>query len=119
MFVFPSRRCKIFQQTSNNVSPVVKAQMMLAANRWRQSEKTESPMVVVSCDGQSGAGVWCAAGHCWDQVGRQQGARDRVQVDTVSSVRSVRISRPGHVTSQQEYKEIRNIVRALVKEKGL
>lgn len=123
----PSRKCKVFQVTSNNVSPAVKAHMMLAANSWRQSEKPESPVVVVSYDGQSGAGVWCAAGHCWDQVTRNQGGltrdnnggltRDSGQVDMVNSVRSVRISRPGLVTSEQEYKEIRDIVGALIKEK--
>ena len=121
----PSRRCKIFQLSSSSVSPAAKALMMLAANSWRQAEKPESPMVVVSCDGQSGAGVWCAAGHCWDQVTRDnnggmtrvQGGWDSCQVDMVNSVRSVRISRPGLVTSQQEYKEIRDIVRALIKEK--
>jgi len=82
--------------------------MMIAANRWRHSVKPESPMIVMSCDGLSGVGVWCAAGQCWSQASRDN------NVDLVNSVRSVRMSRPGLVTSPEEYKEIRDIVAALI-----
>ena len=64
----PARRCQIFQLTGSDCSPRALANMMVAAKRWREAEKPDSPMAVVTCDGLSRAGVWCAASQCWDQV---------------------------------------------------
>ena len=107
----PARKCQIFQVTSDHCSPEVLAQMMRAARRWRQAERPESPTIVVSCDGAAGAGVWCAAGQCWDQA-----VRDGC-VDLVHAVRSVRISRPQLVTTLQEYNMTKDVVRAILKNK--
>ena len=107
----PARKCKIFQVTSDTRTPAVLAQMISAAVDWRQSEKPESPVAVVTCDGAVGAGVLCAAGQSWDQVNRDG------FVDMVHAVRSVRISRPQLVCSVEEYNMAREIVSILVGKK--
>ena len=101
----PPQRCKIFQLTCEQASSSsMMVEMMSAAKRWRNSEKPDSPTVVVSLDGTSRAGVYCAASHCWDQALRDN------RVDLASAVRAVRISRPNLVNSTEEYRESRNIV---------
>ena len=101
----PPQRCRIFQVTSEHCSPTVLKEMMAAAKRWRNSEKPDSPTVVVSLDGARKAGVYCAASQCWDQLVRDH------RVDTAGAVRSVRISRPHLLNRLEEYREVREIVR--------
>ena len=106
----PPQRCKIFQLTSEHgSSPAVIKEMMSAAKRWRNCQKApDSPTVVVSLDGSSRAGVYCAASQCWDQAVRDS------RVDLASAVRSVRMSRPSLVSSTEEYRQCREVVTTIL-----
>ena len=105
----PARRCQILQINSGDTDPAVLAKMMRAARAWQTSEKLGgSPTIVVSCDGVTGAGVWCAAALAWDMANREG------SVDIAHAVRSIRISRPGLVTSLGEYAMTRELVTRLV-----
>ena len=105
----PARRCHILQINSGDTDPAVLAKMMRAARAWQTSEKPGgSPTIVVSCDGVTGAGVWCGAALAWDMANREG------SVDIAHAVRSIRISRPGLVTSLGEYAMTRELVNRLV-----
>ena len=105
----PARRCHILQINSGDTDPAVLAKMMRAARAWQTSEKPGgSPTIVVSCDGVTGAGVWCGAALAWDMANREG------SVDIAHAVRSIRISRPGLVTSLGEYAMTRELVTRLV-----
>ena len=107
--VSSSRRVHILQVNSGESDPAVLAKMMRAARAWQSSEKPGgSPTIVVSCDGVTGAGVWCGAALAWDMAARED------SVDLAHAVRSVRISRPGLVTNLGEYAMARDVIRMLV-----
>ena len=105
----PPRRVHILQVNSGEPDPAVLANMMRSARAWQTSEKPGgSPTIVVSSDGVTGAGVWCGASLAWDMATREG------SVDTAHAVRSIRMSRPGLVTSLGEYTMTRQLVRRLV-----
>ena len=105
----PPRRIHILQVNSGDPDPAVLANMMRSARAWQTSEKPGgSPTIVVSSDGVTGAGVWCGASLAWDMATREG------SVDTAHAVRSIRMSRPGLVTSLGEYTMTRQLVRRLV-----
>ena len=105
----PPRRCQILQVNSGEPDPAVLADMMRAARVWHNSEKGGgSPTIVVSSDGVTLAGVWCGAALAWDMAARED------SVDLAHAVRSIRMSRPGLVTSFREYSMTREVVRRLL-----
>ncbi|RWS24464.1 receptor-type tyrosine-protein phosphatase kappa-like protein, partial [Leptotrombidium deliense] len=72
-------------------------EMMSMVERWRQ-RSTRGPICVVSTNGQSRAGVYCAASVAIGQVIHNK------EVDIFSAVKSVRKTRPQLVENMTEYK---------------
>ncbi|XP_062547580.1 receptor-type tyrosine-protein phosphatase kappa isoform X2 [Armigeres subalbatus] len=78
-------------------------ELMNMVERWRQ--KTDyGPVCVVSPDGRSRAGVYCAANACIEQV-IQHG-----EVDVFQAVKTVRRHRPQLVDNMTEYKYCYDLV---------
>ncbi|CAO1387004.1 unnamed protein product [Diamesa hyperborea] len=77
-------------------------ELMNMVERWRQ--KASGPVAVVSPDGRSRAGVYCAANACIEQV-IQHG-----EVDIFGSVKTVRRHRPQLVDNMTEYKYCYDLV---------
>lgn len=71
--------------------------------RWRQ-RTGYGPVVVVSPDGMSRAGVYCAANACIEQV-IQHG-----EVDVFQAVKTVRRHRPQLINNMTEYKYCYDLV---------
>ncbi|XP_059098685.1 receptor-type tyrosine-protein phosphatase kappa-like isoform X1 [Tigriopus californicus] len=105
----PSKTCQLFQlmcwpqghkvPTSTNAL----VELMNMVEKWRQ--KTDyGPVVVISQDGQSRAGVYCAANACIEQV-IQHG-----EVDVFQAVKTVRRHRPQLVENITEYKYCYDLV---------
>eukprot|EP00096_Caligus_rogercresseyi_P001665 TRINITY_DN127_c0_g2_i1.p1 TRINITY_DN127_c0_g2~~TRINITY_DN127_c0_g2_i1.p1 ORF type:complete len:775 (-),score=125.70 TRINITY_DN127_c0_g2_i1:221-2545(-) len=105
----PSKTCQLFQlmcwpqghkvPTSTNAL----VELMNMVENWRQ--KTDyGPVVVVSADGQSRGGVYCAANACIEQV-IQHG-----EVDVFQAVKTVRRHRPQLVENITEYKYCYDLV---------
>lgn len=105
----PSKTCQLFQlmcwpsghKVPTSTNSLV--ELMNMVERWRQ--KTDyGPVVVVSADGQSRAGVYCAANACIEQV-IQHG-----EVDVFQAVKTVRRHRPQVVENITEYKYCYDLV---------
>jgi len=105
----PSKTCQLFQlmcwpsghKVPTSTNSLV--ELMNMVERWRQ--KTDyGPVVVVSADGQSRAGVYCAANACIEQV-IQHG-----EVDVFQAVKTVRRHRPQLVENITEYKYCYDLV---------
>jgi len=105
----PSKTCQLFQlmcwpqgykvPTSTNAL----VELMNMVERWRQ--RTDyGPVVVVSQDGISRCGVYCAANACIEQV-IQHG-----EVDVFQAVKTVRRHRPQLVENLTEYKYCYDLV---------
>ncbi|XP_018010387.1 receptor-type tyrosine-protein phosphatase kappa isoform X2 [Hyalella azteca] len=78
-------------------------ELMNMVEKWRQ-RTGYGPVIVVSPDGMSRAGVYCAANACIEQV-VQHG-----EVDVFQAVRTVRRHRPQLVSSMTEYKYCYDLV---------
>merc|ERR1719211_559600 len=89
----PSKTCQLFQlmcwpgghKVPTSTNSLV--ELMNMVERWRQ-ETDYGPVVVVSADGHTRAGVYCAANACIEQV-IQHG-----EVDVFQAVKTVRRHRP-------------------------
>uniref|UniRef100_A0A182P4Y4 Protein-tyrosine-phosphatase n=1 Tax=Anopheles epiroticus TaxID=199890 RepID=A0A182P4Y4_9DIPT len=90
-----------FTQVPTSTNSLV--ELMNMVERWRQ--KTDyGPVCVVSPDGRSRAGVYCAANACIEQV-IQHG-----EVDVFQAVKTVRRHRPQLVDNMTEYKYCYDLV---------
>ncbi|XP_069987585.1 receptor-type tyrosine-protein phosphatase kappa isoform X3 [Penaeus vannamei] len=78
-------------------------ELMNMVERWRQ-RTGYGPVVVVSPDGMSRAGVYCAANACIEQV-IQHG-----EVDVFQAVKTVRRHRPQLINNMTEYKYCYDLV---------
>ncbi|XP_065569831.1 receptor-type tyrosine-protein phosphatase kappa-like isoform X2 [Artemia franciscana] len=78
-------------------------ELMNMVERWRQ-RSDYGPVVVVSMDGRSRCGVYCAANACIEQVVHHS------EVDVFSAVKVVRRHRPHLVESMTEYKYCYDLV---------
>ena len=78
------------------------------SSRDLEAARAAARTIVVSSDEVTGAGVWCGAALAWDMANREN------SVDIAHAVRSIRISRPGLVTSLGEYAMTRELVTRLV-----
>lgn len=78
-------------------------ELMNMVERWRQ-KSGYGPVVVVSPDGMSRAGVYCAANACIEQV-IQHG-----EVDVFQAVKTVRRHRPQLINNMTEYKYCYDLV---------
>ncbi|CAL4064438.1 unnamed protein product [Meganyctiphanes norvegica] len=78
-------------------------ELMNMVERWRQ-QSGYGPVVVVSPDGMSRAGVYCAANACIEQV-IQHG-----EVDIFQAVKTVRRHRPQLINNMTEYKYCYDLV---------
>ncbi|XP_023319121.1 receptor-type tyrosine-protein phosphatase kappa isoform X2 [Trichogramma pretiosum] len=78
-------------------------EMMNMVERWRQ-HTSYGPVAVVSPDGRSRCGVYCAANACIEQV-IQHG-----EVDVFQAVKTVRRHRPQLIQSPTEYKYCYDLV---------
>lgn len=104
-----AKTCQLFQlmcwpqghkvPTSTNAL----VELMNMVEKWRQ-RTGYGPVIVVSPDGMSRAGVYCAANACIEQV-VQHG-----EVDVFQAVRTVRRHRPQLVNSMTEYKYCYDLV---------
>jgi protein tyrosine phosphatase len=105
----PTKTCQLFQlmcwpqghkvPTSTNAL----VELMNMVEKWRQ-DSDYGPVVVVSTDGQSRCGVYCAANACIEQV-IQHG-----EVDVFQAVKTVRRHRPQLVENITEYKYCYDLV---------
>uniref|UniRef100_A0A182TAT2 protein-tyrosine-phosphatase n=1 Tax=Anopheles maculatus TaxID=74869 RepID=A0A182TAT2_9DIPT len=105
----PPRTVQLFQLTCWPMGHKVPTstnslvELMNMVERWRQ--KTDyGPVCVVSPDGRSRAGVYCAANACIEQV-IQHG-----EVDVFQAVKTVRRHRPQLVDNMTEYKYCYDLV---------
>jgi len=105
----PSKTCQLFQlmcwppghKVPTSTNSLV--ELMNMVERWRQ--KTDyGPVVVVSPDGHTRAGVYCSANACIEQV-IQHG-----EVDVFQAVKTVRRHRPQLVENITEYKYCYDLV---------
>uniref|UniRef100_A0A6A7GA86 Receptor-type tyrosine-protein phosphatase kappa-like isoform X2 n=1 Tax=Hirondellea gigas TaxID=1518452 RepID=A0A6A7GA86_9CRUS len=104
-----TKSCQLFQlmcwpqghkvPTSTNAL----VELMNMVEKWRQ-RTGYGPVIVVSPDGMSRAGVYCAANACIEQV-VQHG-----EVDVFQAVRTVRRHRPQLVNTMTEYKYCYDLV---------
>lgn len=105
----PPRRVQLFQLTCWPMDHKVPTstnslvELMNMVERWRQ-RCDYGPVVVVSQDGHSRNGVYCAANACIEQV-IQHG-----EVDVLQAVRTVRRHRPQLLSSMTEYKYCYDLV---------
>jgi len=105
----PSKTCQLFQlmcwpsghKVPTSTNSLV--ELMNMVERWRQ-ETDYGPVVVVSADGHTRAGVYCAANACIEQV-IQHG-----EVDVFQAVKTVRRHRPQLVENITEYKYCYDLV---------
>lgn len=105
----PTKKCQLFQlmcwpqghKVPTSTNSLV--ELMNMVERWRQ-ETDYGPVVVVSTDGQSRCGVYCAANACIEQV-IQHG-----EVDVFQAVKTVRRHRPQLVENITEYKYCYDLV---------
>merc|ERR1719464_281627 len=105
----PTKTCQLFQlmcwpqghKVPTSTNSLV--ELMNMVERWRQ-ETDYGPVVVVSTDGQSRCGVYCAANACIEQV-IQHG-----EVDVFQAVKTVRRHRPQLVENITEYKYCYDLV---------
>lgn len=105
----PSKTTKLFQlmcwpqghkvPTSTNAL----VELMNMVERWRQTVEF-GPVVVISQDGQTRAGVYCAANACIEQVVQH------AEVDVFQAVKTVRRHRPQLVENITEYKYCYDLV---------
>jgi len=105
----PTKTCQLFQlmcwpqghKVPTSTNSLV--ELMNMVERWRQ-ETDYGPVVVVSTDGQSRAGVYCGANACIEQV-IQHG-----EVDVFQAAKTVRRHRPQLVENITEYKYCYDLV---------
>ncbi|XP_044746070.1 receptor-type tyrosine-protein phosphatase kappa isoform X2 [Coccinella septempunctata] len=105
----PPKTVQLFQLTcwpmGHNVPTSTNSlvELMNMVERWRQ--RTEyGPVCVVSPDGRTRCGIYCAANACIEQV-IQHG-----EVDVFQAVRTVRIHRPQLIENITEYKYCYDVV---------
>lgn len=87
------------QKVPNSTNALV--HLVDEVERWRGNDCDRTPedrVVVVSNDGYSRCGIYCAAAACLEQV------RHRREVDVFQAVKTARKSRPQLVASAMEYK---------------
>ena len=88
---------------------MVQNQKIVDPKKKNQDWNYFSTWLAAGCIGPvTGAGVWCGAALAWDMANREG------SVDIAHAVRSIRISRPGLVTSLGEYAMTRELVTRLV-----
>ncbi|XP_055690657.1 receptor-type tyrosine-protein phosphatase kappa [Lutzomyia longipalpis] len=99
----PAKTCKLFQLTCWPMGHKVPTstnslvELMNMVEQWR-AKMDYGPVCIVSPDGRSRAGVYCAANACIEQV-IQHG-----EVDIFQAVKTVRRNRPQLVENITEYK---------------
>ncbi|BFY99152.1 hypothetical protein BsWGS_02192 [Bradybaena similaris] len=74
--------------------------LMEQVSLWQKCCKSRQPICVMSKDGSSRAGLYCAIGLCCDQVNEER------EVDVFNAVRLVRKHRPQLVPNIEEYRYI-------------
>ena len=118
----PAKLVKLYQVKSDlsNMSPDVMINLMGDVRQWQDSVKENhlnsdgssnhpNRMAVVSCDGMSRVGVFCAAYTSIEQVAATK------TVDIFNAVKCARKSRPQIVESLDEYYNIHNTVKQFIK----
>lgn len=75
---------------------------------WLSEVGPENPVLVVSCDGASRAGLYCALAYLADQAAREG------ELDIVSAVATVKANRPQLIDTQQEYALLHQLVGQLL-----
>lgn len=98
-----SRPVRIFQllnwPKSNKVPPNTMsfAYLLGLVEEWQSQINSNSPVVVISKDGYSGCGMYCAISICCDRL------KDDREVDIMNAVRVVKKNRPQLVPTLAEY----------------